>query len=99
VNVHATVLDHHPIDHDSYDLLLVFKCQRGQWPVDAADEGLHVQVQLGRLGDCGLIVMPCLKAGRDVRPPLAKKFLAPPELIQRNQSGLIRVQQAMLLAV
>jgi len=25
VNVNATVLDHHPIDHGSYDLLLVFK--------------------------------------------------------------------------
>jgi len=56
-------------------------------------------VQLGRLGDRGLIVMPCLEAVRDVRPPLAKQFLSPPELIQRNQSGLIRVQQAMRLAV
>jgi hypothetical protein len=56
-------------------------------------------VQLGRLGRCGLIVMPCLEAIHDVRPPLTKQLLSSPELIQRNQSGLIGVQQATLLAV
>jgi hypothetical protein len=99
MDIDASVLDHHAFDHGTDELLSVFEREHREWPADGVDEGVerHLQLRLLKVEDS--LALQYRKRTRHVGSSLAEERLSSSELIKGNQSGLIGVQQTLLLAI
>ena len=98
MDVDATVLDHHPLEHGADELLPGVKVERGERATDAVDKGLEVSLELRLLLGCLPLGVQHFDTAVDVSPPLPQPSLTLPELIEVDESGLIGVEQSVFLA-
>ena len=99
MDVYAAVLDHHPLEHGTDELLPGVEVERGERTADGIDKGLQVGLELCLLLRCLPLGVQHLDTAGDVGPPLPQPFLTLPELIEVDESGLIGVEQSVLLAI
>jgi hypothetical protein len=88
VDVHVSLLDHHPLDDQADEPLPGLEGQRGQRATDAAREGLETRLKLRPLHRHGVFLVNRLQAGLHVRSLLAEQSLTALELIERDEPGL-----------
>jgi hypothetical protein len=99
VDVHLSLFDHHPLDDQADEPLAGLEGQRGQRATDAAREGLETRLKLRPLHRHGVFLVDRRQAGLHVCSLLTEQSLPALELIERDEPGLVGVQQPMPLSV
>ena len=99
MDVDATVLDHHALDHGADELLPSVEVERGERTADTVDEGLQIRLEMRLLLGGLPLGVQHLDTAVDVSPPLTQPSLPLPELIEIDESGLIGVEQSVFLAI
>jgi hypothetical protein len=99
MDVDATRFDHHPLDHQSKELLPLRERECPERLAHAAGKVLEAHAALRLLLDGDLLVTHGVKAALHMPAPLLEQRLATTELIKWHESGLVRIEEPMRLAV
>ena len=98
MNIDMALLDHHALDDGPDEALPVREGERGECGDDGGGEARHTPMEVLLLERHDLLAADRVETGLHVRPPLAEQTLAALKLAQFDQSGLVRIEQPMLLA-